>query len=261
MSRPSPFDAMATDYDRGFTESAIGGRMRAAVWRRLDVCFQGGDRVLELNCGTGEDAVHLARRGVSVVATDIAPSMLDVARAKVARAGVRDLVELRQLAIESLPALASASSAPFDGALSNFGGLNCVADLRPVVSGLAGALRPGAVALLCVMGPVVPWEWGWYLGRGEPATAFRRLRPRGVEWRGLTIRYPSIRAVRRAFAPWFRRRRVSAIGALVPPSYAERWAAARPGLLERLDRWERRVETWPLVPWLADHFLLELERV
>lgn len=81
--------------------------------------------------------------------------------------------------------------------------------------------RPGALAFLCVMGPLVPWEWGWYLCRGEPGTAFRRMRPGGVAWRGLTIRYPSIRALRRALSPAFRLRRASAIGVLLPPTYAE----------------------------------------
>jgi hypothetical protein len=57
----SPFDEMAADYDRSFTASAIGSLMRQAVWRRLDACFRPGDRVLELNCGTGTDAIH--RRG------------------------------------------------------------------------------------------------------------------------------------------------------------------------------------------------------
>jgi SAM-dependent methyltransferase len=282
---------MAAGYDSGFTESQIGALMRQAVWRRLDARFHPGDRVLELNCGTGEDAIYLARRGVRVLATDIAPAMLDVARAKVARAGLADLVEVQQLAIEELaetgvrsqesgvrsqewnPDLQSPNpqspitnyqlpmTHPFDGALSNFGGLNCVADLPGVAAGLAGCLRPGAVALLCVMGPLVPWEWAWYLRRGQPAKAFRRLRRGGVAWRGLTIRYPSIGALRRAFAPWFRMRRASAVGALLPPSYAEGWAVRRPRLLGRLGHWERRFETWPPLPWLADHYLLELERV
>jgi SAM-dependent methyltransferase len=277
-SQPSPFDEMAADYDRSFTESQIGALMRQAVWRRLDACFRPGDRVLELNCGTGEDAVYLARRGVRVLATDIAPAMLEVARAKVARAGLEDLVEVRQLAIEELrmkkeegrkkkeaqgdfSILHSSFSIPFDGALSNFGGLNCVADLGAVAAGLTNCLRPGGWALLCVMGPLVPWEWAWYLRRGQTAKAFRRLRRGGVGWRGLTIRYPSIGAVRRAFAPWFRARRVSAIGALLPPSYAEGWAARRGRLLARLNCWERRLEAWPPLPWLADHYLLELQRV
>lgn len=257
----SPFDAMARDYDQTFTHSVIGTLMRRAVWRRLDACFRPGDRVLELNCGTGEDAMYLGRRGVHVLATDISPAMLQVARDKVAHAGLADRVELRQLAIEDLH-LASGRVEVFnlDGVLSNFGGLNCVADLPGLARGLAACLRPGAMALLCIMGPLVAWEWAWFLRQGQPGQAFRRLRRGGTQWRGLTIRYPSLRTVRRAFAPAFTLRRVSAIGALLPPSYAEGWAARHPRLLASLSRWERRLETLPPLPWLADHYLVELER-
>jgi hypothetical protein len=161
----------------------------------------------------------------------------------------------------TLSILNSPFSIPFDGALSNFGGLNCVADLHGVAAGLAACLRSGGWALLCIMGPLVPWEWAWYLAQKQWAKAFRRLRRGGVAWRGLTIRYPSIAAARRAFAPWFRLRRISAVGALLPPSYVESWAVRHPVLLERLDRWERRLETVAPLPWLADHYLLELERL
>jgi hypothetical protein len=66
--------------------------------------------------------------------------------------------------------------------------------------------------------------------------------------------------MKRTFAPEFQARRNAALGALLPPSYAEPWAARHPRLLARLDRWERRWETLPPLPWLADHYLLELER-
>jgi SAM-dependent methyltransferase len=258
----SPFDALAADYDAAFTDSAIGGLMRRAVWRRADVAFRPGQRVLELNCGTGEDAAHMARRGVHVLATDVAQGMLAVAGAKLAALGLEHLVQLAPLDLDALgggpaPAL---PGAPFDGALSNFGGLNCVADLGGLAAGLARLLRPGAPALLCVMGPLAPWEWAWYLGRGDLRRATRRLRPGGVAWRGLTIRYPAPGALRRAFGPWFVCRRLSAVGALLPPSYAEGWARRRPALLHALAQIERRLEAAPPLPWLADHYLIELER-
>jgi len=257
MQLAAPFDALAADYDATFTGSAIGQRMRTAVWRRLEAAFAPGARVLELNCGTGEDAVFLARRGVRVLATDIAPAMVAATRDKVARTGLKNLVEVAQLDIAQL---AQHPIGQFDGVLSNFGGLNCVAELQRVARDLAALLRPGAKALLCVMGPVVPWEWGWFLTRGEPRKAFRRLQPGGAPWRGLTIRYPTIGTVRRAFAPEFAHRRVAAIGALVPPPYASAWAERHPRMMAALDRWERRAETIPPLPWLADHYLIELER-
>ena len=282
MLSAAAFDDSAATYDDAFTESTIGRLLRAAVWRRLDAQFRAGDRVLELNCGTGADAIHLAQRGVHVLATDISEAMLAVTRRKVAQAGMEELVQVAKLDIADLAAWGSSlrsetrdqrsqdddSSLPRDpisdlrppvsGLLSNFGGLNCVADLAGVAQALAGLLKPGGRAILCIMGPLAPWEWAWYLRQGQVGKAFRRLRRDGVPWRGLTIRYPSIAALRRAFAPMFTVQRVSAIGALLPPSYVEPWAARHPALLARLNRIERRLETaWPL-PWLADHYLIEM---
>lgn len=251
------FDALAPDYDTHFTQTQIGLLMRQAVWQRLAVNFQAGQRVLEINCGTGEDAVYLGQRGVQVLATDISSEMVALARLKVSQAGLTNTIAVRQLAVEELQTLEAGA---FDGVLSNFGGLNCVADLAGVGHALATRLKPGASALFCLMGPLVPWEWGWFLCHGSRERAFRRLRAGGVVWRGLTIRYPSIARLQRAFSPSFERQRVSAICALLPPPYTEDWIARYPRLLACLNRWERQFETIPPLPWLADHYLLELRR-
>jgi len=251
---------MAADYDRQFTDSLIGRLMREAVWRQVDAKFREGDHVLEMNCGTGEDALHLARRGVQVLATDISTAMVEQVRTKASISAFGDLIEARRIAWEDLNDLMGAS-VQFDGALSNFGGLNCVEDLRGAARGLSRHIKLGGTVFLCIMGPRCPWEWGWYLGHGQAKKAFRRLRRGGVAWRGITIRYPSIRETERAFFPWFRLRRVTAIGALVPPSYVEGWAQRHPHLTTFLDRIERRFESHPFMTALADHYLLELERL
>src|SRR5436309_2671167 len=102
MMPAAVFDALAPEYDSRFSESALGRIVRRAVWRWLDRAFVSGARVLELNCGTGEDAVHLAARGVRVLATDASAAMLDLARAKIGAAGLGGSVHLRQLEIERL---------------------------------------------------------------------------------------------------------------------------------------------------------------
>jgi SAM-dependent methyltransferase len=265
----SPFDSLAAQYDETFTNTAIGQLMRTAVWRHVDRLFSPGDCVLELNCGTGEDALHLARRGVRVVATDVSPEMLAVAREKVGAAGLTDKVVFHRLDLaageEEFSGLAGrfgsgAERGKFDGAFSNFGGLNCVADPAVVARGLSGTVRAGGSVAMCVMGKLVPWEWIWYAVRGRFSKAVRRLRPGGVEWRGLNVRYHSIGALRIAFAPAFRLLRTSGIGFLVPPPYAEDFAGRHPRALQALNRWERRLETTRPFPWLADHYLVELER-
>ena len=249
---------MAGDYDSLFTATIIGALMRKAVWARCAARFQPGQKVLEMNCGTGEDALWLAHRGVQVLATDVSPAMLEVARNKLAGVPQGAQVRFQLLAWEELAKL---SEGPFDGMLSNFGGLNCVGDLRAAACALAAKLRPGAVAILCVMGPVVPWEWAWFFAQGRPAKGLRRLRRGGSEWSGNRVHYPSIGKTRAVFSPEFRMLRVSALGALLPPPYTEKLLGRFARVLAGLDRAERRLETlWPL-PWLADHYLLELERV
>lgn len=239
---------MAAEYDDTFTESVVGRTMRAAVWRRLAVRFGAGDHVLELNAGTGIDAAWLEQRGVRVLATDASEGMVQVARRRGVQAEVLDAADVASLLV-----------GPFDGALSNFGGLNCVEDLPAVAQGLASKVRPGGSVVLCVMGPVVPWEWLWYLARLQPGKASRRLRA-STEWRGLTIRYPSARALRHTFEPWFACERTWALGALVPPSYAEPLARRVPWLVRGLDRVERLTETWAPMVAIADHYVLELRR-
>jgi SAM-dependent methyltransferase len=254
----SAFDSAATGYDIGFTRTAIGAAMRSAVWARCAARFPAGSHILEMNCGTGEDALWLAGRGIAVLATDVSPAMLQIAANKLAAAPAPAAVRFERLAWEDLESFAAG---PFDGVLSNFGGLNCVADLKAAARALGPKMRAGATAILCIMGPVVPWEWVWFLGHGDPRRAFRRLRRGGARWSGITIHYPSIATTRRAFRPQFRVSRVSALGALLPPPYIEKWIGRHPRTLAALDRLERRFETrWPL-PQLADHYVIELERV
>ena len=78
--RTAPFDAIADEYDAVFTHSLIGRAQRESVWREIDRLFRPGQRVLEINCGTGVDALHLAARGVQVVACDASAGMVAVAR-------------------------------------------------------------------------------------------------------------------------------------------------------------------------------------
>lgn len=284
--RPAPFDAVAAAYDAEFTDSVIGQAQRRAVWRELDGAFRAGQRVLEINCGTGVDALHLARRGVEVLACDSSSRMIEVARQPLRRAvgallaapeletdagssGLRTKlgapVRFEVLATEEIGTLRG-SLAPFDGAFSNFAGLNCVDDLEAVGRDLAALLKPGARMVLCLFGTRCVWETLWYLGRGQPRKAFRRLRSAGGVARlgnGTTVRvrYPSVRALRRLFRPEFRLKAWKGVGVAVPPSYVEPLARRFPrglALLVWMDRW---VASLPLLRGLGDHVVLVFERV
>lgn len=258
---PTIFDEIAGSYDDVFSQSPVGKCMRRAVWRRLQAHFQPGMKVLELNCGTGEDALFLARRGLSVTATDVSRSMLDRTRQKARQAGLGHLIEVLPADLNSLHEEGSLKGRRFQGLLSNMGGLNCLSDWEALAQALAPMLEPGSPALLCVMGPLAVWDWIGFSLQGRPSQAARRLHPGGVGWKGLRIRYPSPGRLTRAFRPHFRPSRVSAVGILLPPPLVgEDWARRHPLLLSLLEGWERRWETVFPLPYLADHYLLELER-
>jgi len=54
------FDQLAADYDQRFTYSIIGRAQRDSILKILSNTFKANDNILELNCGTGEDAIFLA---------------------------------------------------------------------------------------------------------------------------------------------------------------------------------------------------------
>ena len=259
------FDGAAASYDDEFTRSAVGRLQREAVHRHLlRRVLAGGESVLELGCGTGEDALFLARQGCRVLATDASPAMLRAAREKLTAAGLASRVELKRLDLAAPPA--GLAGGPVDLAFSNFGALNCLspAQLRRLGQAAASWVRPGGRAVLVVMPRVCLVESAYFLVRSRGREARRRWDGGPVEARvaGGTVAtwYYSPAQVEAAFAPAFRLRDLRPVGLLVPPSYLDRRAAAWPRTLRavaRLDEWLA-----PLRPLagLADHALIDLER-
>jgi SAM-dependent methyltransferase len=278
--RAPAFDAVAGEYDRAFTDTRLGRWLRAQVWNQLARHFPPGTRVLELGCGTGEDATWLAGRGVRVTATDASPAMLEVARRKAEAAGASDRVDFALLDLASgdlanaalpnaaLPGVAPATGgrprAGFDGAFSNFGALNCLERLDGLAARLADATRPGARVVLVVMGRWCLWELGWFLAHGDVRTALRRLHRHGVTahvgGEPVQVWYHPPGQVRRAFAPWFRPLGLQGVGVLLPPSFLAPWVE-RHATAARLLRMAEGflAAAWPF-RLLGDHYLVALER-
>ncbi|HWE63114.1 MAG TPA: methyltransferase domain-containing protein, partial [Chloroflexota bacterium] len=82
------FSAVAPIYDQETEANPLVRYVRAFTQRRLQRIFAPGDLVLEVGCGTGVEAVVLARAGVRVVATDVAAGMLEVTAARARAAGL-----------------------------------------------------------------------------------------------------------------------------------------------------------------------------
>jgi SAM-dependent methyltransferase len=231
------------------------------VWEEFGRAFRQGGHILELNCGTGEDAIFLSRMGMRVLACDASENMIAVALRRKASEAPESAVQFKHVATEDLSSLKH--SELFDGVLSNFGGLNCVADLPGLARALSTLVKPGGSVLLSLCARFCLWEMVWFVGQGKMRTAFRRCRGRaGAALNGVAVevRYPTVRAVRTAMNPWFTLRSCKGIGVFVPPSYLEPWAQRYPWALRTLRSIDRTISKWPCFRALGDHVLLSMKR-
>ena len=195
----SPFDAIAPAYNELWSSTTTGLTQRVAVWREIDPLFKFGDSVLDLGCGPGDDAIHLSAAGVHVLGIDASPAMVELAKA-------RSVIATR-LAIEDLDRIHGC----FEGAISNFGALNCVSDLRAVARELGRLLRPTSPLAVCLISRFCLQETFSLLSRLEVRKAFRRW-PGKTQWRGIDIYYRTSRDIRKSFEPWFQLCRRVSIG-------------------------------------------------
>lgn len=244
MTPAAVFDRMAAGYDAAWTNAATGRAQRNQVWLTVDELFAPGDRILDVGCGTGEDAAHFAARGMAVHAADASTAMVQAAAA-------RGGFSVEVCAAEEIARVGKT----FDGAISNFGALNCVRDLPGVSHSLSTLVRPGGVVAICLLGRVCAWETLYYLAHLHFTKAFRRWRGIGA-FRELTVYYPTASQVGAAFGDDFELLTWRGIGVCVPPSYIK-LPAAMVRWLAVVDRIAGRL---PLLRGLADHRLFLLVR-
>lgn len=133
------------------------GRPQSAFVRLADRDRISGP-VLDAGCGTGEQALMLAARGLQVTGVDLAPTAIGAARRKAAERGlpaefrVGDLLELG-----GEPNLGGRFASVVDsGVFHTFGD----PDRLRYVSSLAAILRPGGTVHLLCFSELTPGEQG-----------------------------------------------------------------------------------------------------
>ena len=257
------FDAIASVFDHRFGEWQSVAAQRRVVRKALMQALPTGSRLLELGGGTGEDAAFLAARGYHIHLTDASPAMAAAARGKLQHWGCpTDAVPAEEMEAFAAARLADGLP-PFDGAFSNFAGLNCVEDLAPTARGLARLIRPGGSAILVLFGTACPGEILVETLNGRALQALRRFRrgpaPARLGGRHFTVTYHRQAEIVAAMAPHFRLKRRLGVGIFVPPSAAEPTISRHPRLLKALEAMDRVAAT-PLAV-LGDHILYEFQRL
>jgi SAM-dependent methyltransferase len=256
------FDGVAAGYDRSNADNRTLCDMRERARQTVERVVPSGSHILDLGCGPGSDAEHLARRGYRVTAIDWSPAMVVQARRRVRDAGLDDRVEVLHLGIQEIDRLPPAG---FDAAISNFGPLNCVPDPQVAARLIADRLRRGGALVASVIGRVCPWEVALYVARGQWSRAGVRFRdglvPVPLDGCAVWTRYYTPRAFERVFAAaGFTRVSLRTLGLFVPPPYLQAFADRHPTLVAGLQRIEDFSGGWPVVRAWGDHFLIALRK-
>ena len=255
------FDSVAADYDgpRGNNDQIQD--MRGEMWRSLDAAFSAGSRLIDLGCGTGLDAVRMAKLGHLVTAADWSPGMVQRTRDRSEREHVADRVRSIVLGAHELQRLDGAGQ--YDGAYSNLGPLNCVPHLGDVSRECARLVKPGGALVFTVIGRYCPWEIAHYLRRRRYARATVRLArhavPVGINDHTIWTRYYAPREFYRAFNEYFALEHYRGLCLFSPPPYLTWVREHHPVWHERLWRLDRRVSGWPFFRAMGDHFLIVMK--
>ena len=259
------FDQIASSYDDTFTNSAIGKRQRNIVWNYLERTLPADDQldILELNCGTGEDAIFLAKKGNRITATDVSEEMLNIADDKVSKAGLGNSVMTQKLRIEELNQ--DKFDKKFNLIFSNFGGLNCVDEV--VLGKLSNTfkllLNSRGRIILVVMPKFCLWESIYFLSKLKLNESKRRSRAEysiaNIGGSDVKTYYYSPSIIKNKFGNNFIVKKIIPVGIFIPPSYLDSYFKEKKNILNFLTNLEEKSSNLSLLSNAADHYLIDME--
>lgn len=255
----SAFNAIAAVYDARDNQNPILQWMRGLVHGVYLKYIPKGSSILELNAGTGVDALFLTDKGFSVLATDISDVMISEIQAKVKKQKAK--IEAKALSFDEISTIKENN---FDAVVSNFGGLNCINDFSKLSGDLAAKLKPNGLFIAVVMNKICPWEIFYYIVTLRFGEAFRRFKTQGImaELNGEKVLtyYFTPGEFAAAFSRNFTKVKLFSLGLKTPPPY----------LLGIYNRLKPLVKLWmkldeifmglPILNQMGDHFIIVMKK-
>lgn len=255
------FDKAAPNYDANFTHSVIGTLQRNLVYHQLSKILNEDNpkNILEINCGTGEDAIWLARQNFEVTATDISEAMIAVAKSKTT------LENLVFKVADCSTIDKDFASEKFDFIFSNFGGLNCLSssELTLFFKNSSEMLNQKGQLVLVIMPKNTLWEQFYFLLKRDFKKAFRRKKEAAianVEGENVVTYYYNPKDIVNLAKANFEIKALKPIGFLVPPSYLEPFFKKKPKLISFLNAVEQSLKNQSWLSKYADHYLIVLHK-
>lgn len=256
------FSVYAANYDADFSKSEIGILQRNRVWFFLKKNLGGKPlHILELNCGTGIDALWFARRGSNVLATDISSEMVN--RAAENTMAFKDKV--KTITCDCRKILDVVKEKKYDVIFSNFSGLNCLseAELFDLNNSINHALNKDGKFIACFFGTKCWWEKLYFLFKFN----FKKMKRRGDKKKSLVkikdevfdTWYFSPSTVSKIFSSDFVLKEKMPVGLFVPPSYLNSFFKRIPFALKALSVLES-IFSFSVLADYADHYVVYFEK-
>ncbi|WP_046743941.1 class I SAM-dependent methyltransferase [Kordia zhangzhouensis] len=257
----SDFDVAAAQYDNTFTYSNIGKAQRARVFKYINPIIQQAHKlsILELNCGTGADAIEFAKLNHHVIATDISSGMIEVAQAKSHPTNL-------SFKIQDINTISTNTfECKFDLIFSNFGGLNCLSQdqLSQFFHTASNLLLPKGKMALVIMPKHCIWERLYFSIKRDSNKANRRNTNENViaNVDGVNVKtwYYNPKDISALAREHFIPKKIKPIGVTIPPSYLENSLAAKFPIIS-ICKGLDSILTASIFSKYADHFLIILEK-
>ena len=259
------FDLIAEGYDLSFTFSEIGKLQREIVHNYLkgSIPKERKLNILELNSGTGADALWFAEYGHKVLVTDISEKMLDIVNQKIESKNLSSQVQTSNVDIAKIQIYHFSDK--YDLIFSNFGGVNCIQqnELRQLPETIRKLLKDNGRIILVVMSKHCIWESLYFLLKFNLKNAFRRYSEDGVtaNLNGLNLKtyYYTPKQIKNMFSKFFDLVAIKPVGFVIPPSYLEKFFVTKKKTLSLLGRIEKYFSDNSFVANFSDHYLIDLQ--
>jgi ubiquinone/menaquinone biosynthesis C-methylase UbiE len=254
------FDKQSILFDKLNGHNAIIQYKRERVRGHVEKLLKPNSSILELNAGTGEDAIYFAKQGHHIHATDISAGMQQVLKKKVDDLRLNNNVSTELCSFSSLNDLMD--KGPYDFIFSNFAGLNCTNDLEKVLHSFPALLKPGGIATLVLLPKFCLWET-LLIFKGKFKTAFRRFFANNgsqshIEGVYFKCWYYNSSYIIHALKNDFSLVNVEGLCTIVPPSYMQGFAEKHPGMYRFLKRKEDKLKAvWPW-KYIGDYYIISL---
>jgi len=254
------FSRQSAVFDHIYADNAVVHYKRDRVRSHFMQYAKKNGNILELNSGTGEDAIFFAKRGFTVHATDVSAGMQERLIQKAQLLVKSEKITTELCSFTQLHLLEN--KGPYDAIFSNFGGLNCTSELGTVLGQFNKLLKPGGTVTLVIISKFCLWEF-LLLFKGKFKTATRRFfsgkgRNAHIEGQYFKCWYYNPFDVIRHLHKDFDLLAVEGLCTIVPPSYIEGFAEKYPVVYNQLKKLENRLKSVTPFKYWGDYFIISL---